>query len=190
MQLFCGGGGGICIKVADKFRRTFPASPLCSLLSRLISQPWDLAVIWLSCVILTEGPDRPENFPPVEILPKKHFSLSHQILLMSELWGGGSDSHQADRTETPQSGSPFTQICGQQKVRLRRFVRINYGGDFNKVTLLRFVRKGEGFGCHAGKPRDAESTFPFTLIADEHLSVFAARTDGPPHLASGFVKSN
>lgn len=37
-----GEGGGICTKVADKFRRTFPASPLCSLLSRLISQPWDL----------------------------------------------------------------------------------------------------------------------------------------------------
>lgn len=37
-----GEGGGICTKVTDKFRRTFPASPLCSLLSRLISQPWDL----------------------------------------------------------------------------------------------------------------------------------------------------
>lgn len=81
---------------------------------------------------------------------------------MSELWGAFfSDSHQADRTEMlPQSGSPFTQICGQQKVRLRRFVRVNCERNFNQVTLFGFVRKREGFGCRAEKPRDAESTFP------------------------------
>lgn len=36
------GEGAICTKGADKFRRTFPVSPLCSLLSHMLSQPWDL----------------------------------------------------------------------------------------------------------------------------------------------------